>query len=203
MPIPQTVIQVVYGPMETRVLWKGSIGHNRDWRSSESDSIQKGCEVTVYDSNALILYQYVGEQPTKDRDIPVASFSGNGGHPTKLTATVTKATQQTRQYTRSSYFPDVHATQALSPFELGPEARGKAYGNRLADVETNFHEAELAETLEELCQALHAHGAEGFDVGARYSVPDRDLTPPGKVTVPLCEEHVPEIEGPQAMGKDA
>jgi hypothetical protein len=27
-----------------------------------------------------VLSRYVGEQPTRDRDIPVASFSGNGGH---------------------------------------------------------------------------------------------------------------------------
>jgi hypothetical protein len=27
-----------------------------------------------------VLSRYVGEQPTEDRDIPVASFSGNGGH---------------------------------------------------------------------------------------------------------------------------
>jgi hypothetical protein len=30
--------------------------------------------------NSTVLYRYVGEQPTTDRDMPVASFSGNGGH---------------------------------------------------------------------------------------------------------------------------
>jgi hypothetical protein len=45
------------------------------------------------------------------------------------------------------------------PSELGAEARGKACENGLADIETNFREAELAETLEELRQALRARSA--------------------------------------------
>ncbi|KAJ7310093.1 hypothetical protein DFH08DRAFT_823131 [Mycena albidolilacea] len=76
------------------------------------------------------------EQPTEDRDIPVASFSGNAGHPTELAVTVTKAMQQTVHYCdrcspthRDSSMPELpHNSPGPSGVDISQGEQGEQGG---------------------------------------------------------------------------